>query len=239
MPSSSGIRHAALPPGRPGVPRTNRREVQRRLLAEGPGQLSDAELLGLAWGLGVRRAPPPLTAAALLEQFGGMGGLFAAPPTQLARAGLGPAAWSVLQAALELARRSVAQHLRQGKLLCSPDMVAQYLALSLQHRPREIFAVMFLDARNRLLAAEELFQGTLSQTAVYPREVARRALECNAAAVILAHNHPSGVAEPSPADRELTNTLQRTLRCLDIPVLDHVIVAGGQRFSFAEHGLLQ
>jgi DNA repair protein RadC len=117
-------------------------------------------------------------------------------------------------------------------------MVGHYLALSLQHQPREVFAVIFLDARNRLLAAEDLFQGTLSQTAVYPREVARRALECNAAAVILAHNHPSGVAEPSPADRQLTETLQRTLRCLDIPVLDHVIVAGGQRFSFAEHGLL-
>jgi DNA repair protein RadC len=238
MPSSPGIRNAALPPDPPTALRADRRGIQRRLLAEGPGGLSDAELLSLAWGLGVRRAPSPLRVATLLEQFGGMGGLFAAPQKQLARAGLGPAAWSVLQAALELARRSVAQHLRQGKLLCSPEMVGHYLALSLQHRPREVFAVIFLDARNRLLAAEDLFQGTLSQTAVYPREVARRALECNAAAVILAHNHPSGVAEPSPADRQLTETLQRTLRCLDIPVLDHVIVAGGQRFSFAEHGLL-
>jgi hypothetical protein len=123
MPSSPGIRNATLPPGPSTAPRADRRDIQRRLLAEGPGRLSDAELLSLAWGLGTRRAPPPLRAAALLEQFGGMGGLFAAPQKQLARAGLGPAAWSVLQAALELARRSVAQHLRQGKLRAQPAPV--------------------------------------------------------------------------------------------------------------------
>lgn len=212
---------------------------RERLLSGGPRGLSDAELLALVLGTGRRGRGALDVARDLLERFGGLPGLFAAPRAELLAApGIGPARWGALQAGLELARRSVAADLRRRDALASPEEVGRFVAMSLQHSPHEVFAVLFLDARNRLLAAEELFRGTLSQTVVYPREVARRALERNAAAVILAHNHPSGLAEPSQADRLLTDALVRALRCLDIPVLDHLIVAGGRRYSFAEHGLL-
>jgi DNA repair protein RadC len=212
---------------------------RERLLADGPRALSDPELLALLLGPGRPGLAAVEIARGLLERFDGLAGLFAAPRAAvLAAPGVGPARWCALQAALELARRSIAEDLRRRDALGSPQQVGEYLALTLQHRPHEVFAVLFLDARNRLLAAEELFRGTLGQTVVYPREVARRALERNAAAVIVAHNHPSGVAEPSQADRLLTDALRRALGCLDIPVLDHLIVAGGRRYSFAENGLL-
>lgn len=222
------------------APRSPRRHPQReRLLSHGAQSLGDAELLALLLAPGRAEGSGTDSARDTLARFGGVGGLFAAPCSVARQApGLGDARWCALQAALELTRRSVAEDLSRRDTLSSPEEVGRYLALSLQHRPHEVFSVLFLDTRNRLLAAEEMFRGTLSQTAVYPREVARRALERNAAAVILAHNHPSGVAEPSQADRLLTDTLRRALNCLDIPVLDHVIVAGGRRFSFAEHGLL-
>jgi DNA repair protein RadC len=201
---------------------------RERLLSGGVRVLSDAELLTVLLGTGRRGRSAAELARELLEHFDGLAGLFAAPRAAvLAIAGVGPARWCALQAGLELARRSVGEDLRRRDALASPEQVGRYLALSLQHSPHEVFAVLFLDARNRLLAAEELFRGTLSQTVVYPREVARRALERNAAAVILAHNHPSGLAEPSQADRLLTDALKRVLACLDIPVLDHLIVAGG------------
>ena len=212
---------------------------RERLLAAGPRALSDTELLALLFGTGVRGRSAAEVARELLARFDGLSGLFAAPRAAVAAVpGNGDARWATLCAALELARRSVAQDLRRRDALASPEQVGRYLSLSLQHSPHEVFAVLFLDSRNRLLAAEELFRGTLGQTVVYPREVARRALERNAAAVILAHNHPSGLAEPSQADRLLTDTLKRALQCLDIPVLDHLIVAGGRRYSFAENGLL-
>jgi DNA repair protein RadC len=212
---------------------------RERLLDAGPRGLADAELLALLLSTGRPGRSALELAAELLARFGSVAGLFASPRAAvLAAPGIGPARWCALQAALELARRSVGEELRERDALCSPEQVARYLALSLQHSPHEIFAVLFLDSRNRLLAAEELFRGTINQTVVYPREVARRALERNAAAVILAHNHPSGLAEPSHADRQLTAALKRALQCLDIPVLDHLIVAGGRRYSFAENGLL-
>lgn len=212
---------------------------RERLLEAGAAALSDAELVALMLGTGRRGMGALELARELLERFGGLPGLLAAPRAAvMAVPGVGPARYALLHAGLELARRSVGEDLRRRDALASPEQVGRYVALSLQHSPREVFAVLFLDARNRLLAAEELFRGTLSQTVVYPREVARRALERNAAAVILAHNHPSGLAEPSQADRLLTDALRRALQCLDIPVLDHLIVAGGRRFSFAENGLL-
>jgi DNA repair protein RadC len=234
--------HAQGPtPDRP-LPRRRGPRVERpreRLLEGDARMLTDAELLALVLGTGRRGRSATELARELLDGFDGLAGLFGAPRSAvLAAPGIGPARWCALQAGLELARRSVAEDLRRRDALACPEQVARYLALSLQHRPHEVFAVLFLDARNRLLAAEELFRGTLGQTVVYPREVARRALERNAAAVILAHNHPSGLAEPSQADRHLTDALRRTLQCLDIPVLDHLIVAGGRRFSFAENGLL-
>ncbi len=152
--------------------------------------------------------------------------------------GLGPAGRAQLQAALELARRSLRDELCSRDTLASPAAVREFLALWLRDRGHEVFAGLFLDAQNRLIAAEELFRGTLTQTAVYPREVARRALELNCAALILAHNHPSGVAEPSSADRMLTQALKAALAQLDVPVLDHLIVAGNRCFSFAEAGLM-
>jgi DNA repair protein RadC len=221
------------------VPSPPSERPRERLLADGPRGLSDAELLALLLATGRRGRSAVELARELLLRFDGLAGLFAAPRSALLAApGVGPARWCALQASVELARRSVAEDLRTRDVLCSPEQVARYLALSLQHSPQEVFAVLYLDSRNRLLAAEELFRGTLAQTVVYPREVARRALERNAAAVILAHNHPSGLAEPSQADRTLTDALKRALQCLDIPVLDHLIVAGGRRYSFAENGLL-
>jgi DNA repair protein RadC len=221
------------------VPRAGSAQPRERLLAGGPRMLSDAELLALVLGTGRPGRSALGMAAELLERFGGVCGLFTAPRAALlAVPGIGPARWCALHAGLELAVRSVREELHRRDTLASPEQVARYLALSLQHRPQEVFAVLFLDARNRLIAAEEMFRGTLSQTVVYPREVARRALEHNAAAVILAHNHPSGLAEPSQADRLLTDALRRTLGCLDIPILDHLIVGGGRRYSFAENGLL-
>jgi DNA repair protein RadC len=224
------------PRSRPGAAPDRPRE---RLLGGGVRALSDAELLAVVFGTGHAGRSALELGRGLLDRFGGLPGLFAAPRAAVLDCpGIGPARWCALQAGLELARRSVGEDLRRRDALASPEQVGRYLAMSLQHSPQEVFAVLFLDARNRLLAAEELFHGTLSQTVVYPREVARRALERNAAAVILAHNHPSGLAEPSQADRLLTEALKRALGCLDIPVLDHLIVAGGRRYSFAEHGLI-
>ncbi len=223
----------------PCPPPQHSQRPRERLTEGGAATLADAELLAVLLGTGRAGRPALELGRELLERFGGLAGLFAAPRAAvLGVSGIGPARWAALRAGLELARRSVAEDLRRRDALASPEQVGQYLALSLQHCPQEVFAVLFLDARNRLLAAEELFRGTLSQTVVYPREVARRALERNAAAVILAHNHPSGLAEPSQADRVLTEALKRALQCLDIPVLDHLIVAGGRRYSFAENGLL-
>jgi DNA repair protein RadC len=212
---------------------------RERLLAAGAAALSDRELLALLLGTGSRRRPAMAIAQDLLVRFDGFPGLLAAPLRRITDTpGVGLARWCRLQAAVEVARRSIGADLRHRDALASPEQVGRYLALGLQHRPYEVFAALFLDSQNRLLAADELFRGTLNQTAVYPREVARRALEHNAAAVILAHNHPSGVAEPSQADRLLTDALRRALQQLDIPVLDHLIVAGGRTYSFAQNGLL-
>ena len=152
--------------------------------------------------------------------------------------GLGPAKSAQLQAVLELARRSLREEIRRDPALSSPDKVRDYLKMTLAHRQHEVFMALFLDAQNRLLTADELFRGTLTQTSVYPREVVKRALAVNAASVIFAHNHPSGVAEPSRSDELLTASLKQALGLVDVRVLDHVIVAGSSTVSFAERGLL-
>ena len=152
--------------------------------------------------------------------------------------GLGPAKRAEVVAVLELARRALAQELRQNTVFESPQAVREYLQLQLGARPHEVFAVLFLDTQNRLIALEELFRGTLTATAVYPREVVLRALHHQAAAVVLSHNHPSGNVQPSRADEALTQTLKTTLALIDVRVLDHVIVAPGQALSMAEKGLL-
>ncbi|MCL4183720.1 MAG: DNA repair protein RadC, partial [Burkholderiaceae bacterium] len=203
---------------------------RERLLAGGAGALSDAELLAVLLRTGTAGKHAVELARELLAESGGLRGLIRAE----SRAGpggspgLGPARRAQLQAAVELARRSLREELRSRDALASPTAVREFLTLWLRDRSHEVFAGLFLDAQNRLIAAEELFRGTLTQTAVYPREVARRALELNSAALILAHNHPSGVAEPSAADRLLTQALKAALSQLDVPVLDHLIVAGNR-----------
>ena len=215
---------------------------REKLLARGPGALSDAELLALLLRTGLPGKGVLQLAQDLLDErmgFGGMAGLLHASADDLQRIkGLGPAKRAELVAVLELARRALAEQLKQGAALDTPQAVKQYLQLHLGAKPHEVFAVLFLDSQHRLLALEELFRGTLSQTSVYPREVVLRALHHHAAAVVLAHNHPSGTVLPSRADEALTHTLKAALALVDVRVLDHVIVAPGQALSMAEQGLI-
>lgn len=213
---------------------------REKLLARGPGALSDAELLALVLRTGVAGQPVLAMARQLLDDFDGLAGLLHAQPQDLKRVrGLGGnAKRAELVAVLELARRAMAQRLREREAFASPDAVKQYLQLQLAQRAHEVFAVMFLDTQNRLIALEEMFRGTLAQTSVYPREVAVRALHHHAAAVVLAHNHPSGSVQPSRADEALTQGLKAALALLDVRVLDHIVVAPGEALSFAERGLL-
>ena len=227
-------------------------QPREKLLARGPAALADAELLaillrtGMA-GKGVLQlaeellsAPATCPTTGLTSGgFGGIAGLLHTSAADLERIkGLGPAKRAELMAVLELARRAMAQQLREREVFDSPQAVQHYLQLHLAGRTHEVFAVLFLDSGNRLIAMEELFRGTLTQTSVYPREVVLRALHHQAAAVVLAHNHPSGSVQPSRADEALTQTLKTTLALVDVRVLDHVIVAPGQALSMAEKGLV-
>lgn len=214
---------------------------RERLLSAGPGALSDAELLAIFLRTGVKGKSAVDLARDLLGRFGGsLARLAAASPRELAALpGLGPAKAAQLTATLELARRALAETMAARDVLASPGAVRDWLRLRLAALPHETFWALWLDAQNRLLAAEELFRGSLTQTSVYPREVVKRALACNAAAVILAHNHPSGVAEPSRADEALTRALREALALVDVRLLDHFVVAGADApLSFAERGLL-
>ena len=212
---------------------------RERLLALGPAALADAELVALLLRTGLPGISVLQLAEGLLAAFGGLTGLLRAEPEQLTRVkGLGPAKRAEVAAVLELARRSVAGELAARPVFDSPARVKDYASLQLGGRPHEVFAVMFLDAQSRLIRLEEMFRGTLTQTSVYPREVVKRALELGAAAVILAHNHPSGAAEPSRADEFLTQTLKSALALVDVRVLDHLVVGQGAVISFAERGLL-
>jgi DNA repair protein RadC len=215
---------------------------REKLMARGPGALSDAELLALLLRTGMAGKGVLQLAQELLDTktgFGGIAGLLHATAEDLKRIkGLGPAKRAELVAVLELARRALAEQLKERAVLDSPEAVKQYLQLQLGAKPHEVFAVLFLDSQHRLLALEELFRGTLSQTSVYPREIVLRALHHHAAAVVLAHNHPSGTVQPSRADEALTQTLKAALALVDVRVLDHVIVGKGQTLSMAERGLL-
>lgn len=212
---------------------------REKLLAHGAASLGDAELLALLLRTGLKGTGVLQLAEQLLNEFGGVAGLLNAGSNDLKRIkGLGPAKRAELAAVLELARRSIAGQLQQRPVFDSPGRVKDFLKLQLARRAHEVFAVMFLDAQNQLLAMEEMFRGTLTQTSVYPREVAKRALELNAAAVVLAHNHPSGAAEPSRADEYLTQSLKSALALVDVRVLDHLVVGQAEVVSFAERGLL-
>jgi DNA repair protein RadC len=220
---------------------------REKLLARGPGALSDVELLALLLRTGIQGKGVLQMAHELLQiksadnpnGFDGFAGLLHASATDLKGVkGLGPAKRAELLGVLELARRATAQQLRERTVFATPEAVKHYLQLHLAAKAHEVFAVMFLDVQNRLLAMEELFRGTITQTSVYPREVVLRALHHQASAVVLAHNHPSGTVQPSRADEHLTQTLKTTLALIDVRVLDHVIVAPGLALSMAEQGLL-
>ncbi|MGC2165952.1 MAG: DNA repair protein RadC [Gallionella sp.] len=212
---------------------------REKLLQKGAAALSDAELLAIFLRTGVTGKSAVDLARELLNRFGNLTQLFAARETEFCEThGMGQAKFVQLQAVLEMSRRALQEDMQRGDALNSPRAVRDYLQLLLKARQQEVFLVLFLDTQHRVIASEELFHGTLSQTSVYPREVVKRTLAHNAAAVILAHNHPSGVAEPSQSDRLLTDALKQALGLVDVRVLDHFIVAGGQTLSFAERGLL-
>lgn len=213
---------------------------REKLLARGPGALSDAELLALLLRTGIPGKNVLQMGQELLDTFGGMAGLLHTTAESLKRIkGLGGAAKRTqLVAVLELARRALAESLSQKTVFDTPQAVRDYLQLQLGNRPHEVFAMLFLDSQHRMIALEELFRGTLTQTSVYPREVVIRALALNAASVVLAHNHPSGSAQPSRADEALTRNLKSALALVDIRVLDHFVVTSTQAVSMAELGLL-
>jgi DNA repair protein RadC len=209
------------------------------LLERGALALSDAELLAILLHTGYRRCSALALARNLLREFSGIAGVMrAGQASMVAFAGIGPAKYARLCAAMELARRQALENASACDVLSSPRETRRFLQHHLGGRPREIFSCLFLDSQHRVLRCEDLFFGTLDGAAVYPREVAVRALQYGAAAVIFAHNHPSGVAEPSVADRRITERLCAALGLLDIRVLDHIIVGSGQEYSFAEAGLM-
>ncbi len=227
-------------------------QPREKMLALGPGALSDVELLALLLRTGIAGKGVLQLADELLHLkaavrsdnsgasgFDGIAGLLQASASDLARVkGLGPAKRSELMAVLELARRAMRQRMRERAVFDTPDAVKQYLQLQLSGRAHEVFAVLFLDVQHRLIALEEMFHGTLTQTSVYPREVVLRALQHQASSVVLSHNHPSGSVQPSRADEMLTQTLKAALALVDVRVLDHIIVAPGQSLSMAESGLI-
>jgi DNA repair protein RadC len=212
---------------------------REKLLAHGAVALADAELLALLLRTGYKGRGVVALAGDVIQACGGMAGLLNTEPDKLkAIKGVGPAKRAELLAVMELARRALSQQLKAAPVFDAPGRVKDFLAMQLGGRPQEVFVVLFLDGQHRLLHTEEMFFGTLTQTSVYPREVVRLALRHNAGAVVLAHNHPSGVAEPSRADEFLTQTLKSALRLIDVQVLDHLIVGQGQVVSLAERGLM-
>lgn len=214
---------------------------RERLLTKGAAALSDAELLAIFLRVGIRGKSAVDLARDLLAQFNGeLAELAVASAANLAKLpGIGPAKAAQLSAALELARRALINPLKERDALTSPQAVRDWLRLYLGGLQHEVFVALWLDAQNRLISTEELFRGTLTQTSVYPREVVKRALANNAGAVILAHNHPSGLTDPSAADMALTSTLKQALALIEVKVLDHFVVASGATpLSFAERGLI-
>ncbi len=212
---------------------------REKLLARGAAALADAELLALLLRTGLPGLGVIQLAQSLIDRFGGLAGLLRADVQALAAVkGLGPAKRAELAAVLEIARRVLAQQLAERTVLDSPQRVKDYLALHLAGLDHEVFAVVFVDAQHRLIGMETLFHGTLTHTSVHPREVVKRALARHAAAVVLAHNHPSGSAEPSRADELLTQSLKSALQLVEVRVLDHLVVGDGAVMSFAERGLL-
>ena len=212
---------------------------REKLLARGPTALSDAELLALFIQTGTRGSSALDVARTALDQAQGLRGLLDLDPARLATiSGIGPARSALLKAAIELATRYLEERVRRSDALESPAHTSRFLCARLRSRPHEIFACLFLDNRHRVISFEEMFRGTIDGASVHPREVVKRALELNAAALIAAHNHPSGVAEPSRSDRAITSKLHDALALVDVRLLDHFVIGDGEVVSFAERGLL-
>lgn len=212
---------------------------REKLLTLGPKALSDAELLAIFLRTGCAGKSAVDLARELLQQYGGLRPLMEASQGDFCQGlGLGAAKYAQLQAVLEMARRHLSASMREGDIMTSPDLVRSYLSAQLRHQPHEVFAVLFLDNQHRLIAYDEIFFGTIDGASVYPREIVKKALARNAAAAILAHNHPSGVAEPSQSDRRITQRLQEALDLVGVRVIDHMVVGDREVISFAERGLL-
>lgn len=212
---------------------------REKLLMRGANALSDAELLAIFLRTGITGMNAIELATDLLRQFGSLRALLAADQAAFCEVkGLGPAKFAQLQAVLEMSHRYLEETLKKGDALTSPEHTRRYLSQVLRDRHREAFYVLFLDNQHRVLTGEVLFEGTIDAASVYPREVVKRSLELNAAALILSHNHPSGVAEPSQADRRITQRISDALALVDIRVLDHFVVGDGEITSFAERGWL-
>ena len=212
---------------------------REKLLIRGASALSDAELLAIFLRTGIAGKTAVDLARDLLQEHGGLRNLLATNQQQFCKSkGLGQAKFAQLQAVLEMAKRHLQENLQRGNTLSNPDDTRRFLQARLREYPHEVFATLFLDNQHRVIEFEELFSGTIDGASVHPREVVRRALHHNAAALILAHNHPSGIAEPSQADHQITLRLKDALALVDIRLLDHFIVGDGQPISLAERGML-
>lgn len=210
---------------------------REKLLSRGAKSLSDAELLAIFLRTGCHGMDAVTLARQLLNEFGSLRQLLRASQKSFcARLGVGIAKYAQIQASLEIGRRYLQSQLKDDGSLTSPDLVQQYLESELSHFPREVFALLLLDNQHRVLQFEPIFYGTIDAASVYPRVVVQQVLECNAAAVILSHNHPSGMAEPSHADRVITDRLVKALALIDVRVLDHIVTGCGQSVSFAQRG---
>jgi DNA repair protein RadC len=240
--TAPNVAGAAAPCGRSGSlpicqwPQTER--PREKLLERGPHALSNAELLALLLGSGIPGCSAVAMARSLLGDFGSLRDLLNARLGRWRRKGIGKARYAAVQAAVELAKRHLHEEMRGGCPLTSPQATYRYLQAQLRDRPYEVFCCIYLDNRHRLIAFEELFRGTVDCAQVHPREVLRQALLHNATTLIVAHNHPSGVLEPSPADDFITRRLKDLLALMDVRLADHIIVGDGCCYSFAEHGLL-
>jgi DNA repair protein RadC len=229
----------STPPRRAGRKRSHgKRDMPReRLLDFGPGTLTDAELVALVLGSGLPGHNVFGIAHSLLKRFGSLRAMLDATPADFnGLPGVGPAKTAQLLAILELARGSLVERMREKPLIDSPEAVEDYLRLLIGSRPHEVFVCLFLDARHRLISAEESSRGSLTRMAVYPREIVRRALSANAASMIVAHNHPSGAVKPSASDRRLTQVLRDTLALIDVQLVDHLVIGTHETFSFARAG---
>jgi DNA repair protein RadC len=212
---------------------------RERLLTRGPASLSDAELLAIFLRTGVKGKNVLELARQLLQKFGGLRPLLASDRESFCSTkGLGDAKFAQLQAVLEMGHRHLREQLDRQDVLTTPEQTCNYLQLRLDNKPREIFACLFLDNRHQVIAYEELFSGTIDGASIHPREVLRRVIHHNAAAVIFAHNHPSGIAEPSQADKSITLRLKQALQLIDVRTLDHIVVGVNQATSMAQRGLL-